>query len=267
MDVLFILVISCLILGCAVGVMAGLLGIGGGLIIVPVLTYLLAELLKIAPQETIVIAIATSLSTIIFTGISSARAHYRLGNLHRHIILWCGLGTGAGAIAGAQIASAIPGSILKLIFACLVIAIALYMLFGRRVESNNSVTQPKLATIGMLTGTLSALMGIGGGALLVPALVWYRVNIRQAIGCAAFSGVVIACFGSSTFIVSGWHYGQLTEGYLGYIYWPATLSIAATSIFTAPIGAKLGQQMNTQVLKNIFAVFLVIVSIRMLWGL
>ncbi|MDM7861678.1 sulfite exporter TauE/SafE family protein [Alteromonas sp. ASW11-36] len=267
MDVLFILVISCLLLGGVVGVMAGLLGIGGGLIIVPVLTYLLAELLQIAPQETIVIAIATSLSTIIFTGISSARAHYRLGNLQRHIIVWCGFGIGLGAIVGAQIASAIPGTALKLIFACLVIAIALYMLFGRRVESDNSATKPKLATIGITTGTLSALMGIGGGALLVPALIWYRVNIRQAIGCAAFSGIVIAVFGSSSFVVSGWDYGQLSQGYLGYIYWPATLSIAATSVFTAPMGAKLGQQMNTQLLKKIFAVFLVIVSIRMLWGL
>ena len=176
MDVLFILVISCLILGCAVGVMAGLLGIGGGLIIVPVLTYLLAELLKIAPQETIVIAIATSLSTIIFTGISSARAYYRLGYT---VILFFGADwVLAQAPSPPQIANAIPGSILKLIFACLVIAIALYMLFGRRVESNNSVTKPKLATIGMLTGTLSALMGIGGGALLVPR--WFGIVLTYA---------------------------------------------------------------------------------------
>ncbi len=249
------------------GVMAGLLGIGGGLIIVPALTYLLADVMAVPATETIVIAIATSLSTIIFTGLSSARAHYRLGNLNREIVTWCGVGIAAGAIAGAILASYLPGQILKGIFAGLVMLIATYMLFGKQVTSLNSVNPRKLSTIGLGTGVFSALMGIGGGALLVPALVWYRVNIRQAIGCAAFSGIIIAIFGSLSFVVSGWSYSTFAQGYLGYVYWPATLSIAAISVFTAPLGAKLGQRLNTQRLKKVFAVFLVLVSIRMLWGL
>ncbi|WP_100643748.1 sulfite exporter TauE/SafE family protein [Alteromonas facilis] len=267
MDTLTLVILACLAIGAVVGVMAGLLGIGGGLIIVPALTYLLADVMQVPPTETIVIAIATSLSTIIFTGISSARAHYRLGNLNRDILLWCGVGIGVGAIVGATLASHLPGSVLKGIFAGLVMAIASYMLFGRQVTSNNEISSQKLGVIGFGTGTLSAIMGIGGGALLVPALVWYRVNIRQAIGSAAFSGIIIAIFGSVSFAVSGWHYSHLSDGYLGYVYWPATLSIAATSVFTAPLGARLGQRLNTQRLKKVFAVFLVIVSIRMLWGL
>lgn len=267
MDAVTLIFLCCLALGAVVGVMAGLLGIGGGLIIVPVLAYLLADVLNVPATETIVVAIATSLSTIIFTGMSSARAHYRLGNLRPEIILWCGFGIGIGAVLGAQLASAMPGQWLKAIFAVLVILIAAYMMFGKRVESENSFDRSKLAIIGSGTGIISALMGIGGGALLVPALTWYRVNVRHAIGCAAFSGIIIAIFGSLSFVISGWHYGQLEQGFLGYVYLPATLGIVATSVFTAPIGAKLGQSMNTQRLKKVFAAFLVLVSIRMLWGM
>lgn len=267
MDAVTLIFLSCLALGAVVGVMAGLLGIGGGLIIVPVLSYLLADVLNIPATETIVIAIATSLSTIIFTGMSSARAHYRFGNLRREIIMWVGVGIGLGAVFGAQLASAMPGQWLKAIFAILVMLIAAYMMFGKRVESDNQFDRTRLSIIGGGTGIVSALMGIGGGALLVPALSWYRVNIRHAIGCAAFSGIIIAVFGSLSFVLSGWQSGQLDQGFLGYVYLPATLGIVATSVFTAPVGAKLGQNMNTQRLKKVFAGFLVLVSIRMLWGL
>lgn len=266
METITLIVVSGLVLGIIVGLLAGMLGIGGGLIIVPVLTYLLTEQLSIPATQTIVIAIATSLSTIIFTGLSSARAHYKLGNLKRDIILWCGLGIALGAVLGAQVATAIPGLWLKRIFAILVLAIALYMMFGQRRESKNHVTQLRLATVGMGAGSLSALMGIGGGALLVPALVWFRVNIRQAIGCAAFSGIIIAVFGSATFIISGWNYDTLANGFIGFVFWPGTVSIAITSMLLAPVGARLGQQMDTQKLKKIFAIFLILVSIRMLWG-
>lgn len=261
------LVISCLGLGAVVGIMAGMLGIGGGLIIVPALAYMLAERLGVPESQTIVIAIATSLSTIVFTGISSARAHYRLGNLRREIILWCGVGIALGAVLGAKLASQISGETLKVIFAVLVIAIAAYMIFGKQVVSDRQAKPGQLGVIGLITGSLSAIMGIGGGALLVPALVWYRVNIRLAIGCAAFSGIIIAVFGTMSFIISGWQTGSLEDGYIGYVFWPATLSIAAVSVFTAPIGAKLGNRMNTKRLKKVFAVFLVLVSIRMLWGM
>lgn len=266
MEAITQIVLSGLLLGTIVGLLAGLLGIGGGLIIVPVLAYLLSTLLGIPAAETIVIAIATSLSTIVFTGMSSTIAHYRLGNLNRNIAVWCGFGIAIGAVVGAQIAIAIPGQNLKQIFAILVVLIAIYMIFGSRRESDNIATNQHLSLIGVSTGTLSALIGIGGGALLVPALVWYRVDMRQAIGCAAFSGIIIAVFGTASFILSGWHYGDVFNGFIGFVYWPATLSIAITSVVTAPIGARLGQGMNTQWLKRVFAVFLILVSIRMLWG-
>jgi len=111
------------------------------------------------------------------------------------------------------------------------------------------------------------LMGIGGGALLVPALVWFQVPIRQAIGCAAVSGLVIALFGTGSFIHAGWNLPDLPDWSLGYVYLPAGFGIMATSIFTAGFGARLGQNMPTELLKKILAGLLVLVSIRMIIGM
>ena len=197
MDPLVVIVLSCLILGSVVGVLAGMLGIGGGLIIVPALSYLLIHFMGMTTETVMPVAIATSLSTIIFTGMSSAFAHYKLGNIQRHVVLYTGLGIAFGAFAGAQVASHISGELLKDVFAVLVILIAMQMIFGKQKASENDASKGTLATVGGGAGLLSALMGIGGGALLVPALVWFRVNVRAAIGCAAFCGLIIAVSGTS----------------------------------------------------------------------
>ncbi|MEW9798445.1 sulfite exporter TauE/SafE family protein [Alteromonas sp. CYL-A6] len=267
MDPIIIIFISCAVLGLVVGTLAGMLGIGGGLIIVPVLSYLLVHVLDMSADAVMPVAVATSLSTIIFTGASSAYAHYRLGNLTRHLVLYTGAGIALGAIVGAQIASHIDGHLLRIIFAVLVILIALQMIFGKPRTSENAATPRLLSVIGGGTGIFSALMGIGGGALLVPALVWFQVNIRHAIGCAAVGGMVIAVFGTLSFIVAGWNKADLPAGGIGFVYLPATLGIVATSVFTANFGAKLGQRVNTRLLKQILAALLVVVSIRMIVGL
>ncbi len=267
MDPLVVIVLSCLILGSVVGVLAGMLGIGGGLIIVPVLSYLLIHFMGMTTETVMPVAIATSLSTIIFTGMSSAFAHYKLGNIQRHVVLYTGLGIAFGAFAGAQIASHISGELLKDVFAVLVILIAMQMIFGKQKASENDASKGTLATVGGGAGLLSALMGIGGGALLVPALVWFLVNVRAAIGCAAFCGLIIAVFGTTSFIVAGYNAIDVPEHSLGYVYLPATAGIVATSMFTANIGAKLGQRVNVRVLKAMLACLLVLVSIRMILGI
>lgn len=267
MDPLVVIVLSCLILGSVVGVLAGMLGIGGGLIIVPVLSYLLIHFMGMTTETVMPVAIATSLSTIIFTGMSSAFAHYKLGNIQRHVVLYTGLGIAFGAFAGAQVASHISGELLKDVFAVLVILIAMQMIFGKQKASENDASKGTLATVGGGAGLLSALMGIGGGALLVPALVWFRVNVRAAIGCAAFCGLIIAVFGTTGFIVAGYNAIDVPEHSLGYVYLPATAGIVATSMFTANIGAKLGQRVNVRVLKAMLACLLVLVSIRMILGI
>ena len=266
MDALISIFLWCLLMGAVVGLLAGLLGIGGGLIMVPALVYLFMHQLGLSLSFAMPMAIATSLSTIIFTGFSASISHYKLGNLNRFVLLYSGLGIAVGAIIGAQLATLIPGQWLKKLFAMLVLVIVLYMLFGKRTESKNSVNKVNLSLIGSGTGVLSALMGIGGGAILVPALVWFRVNIKQAIGCSSFCGLVVALFGSLSFVQAGWQHNDLPQWSFGYVYLPAAAGIVCLSMLTANIGAKLGQKLNTEMLKKIFAGFLILVSLRMLLG-
>ncbi|MFS1702508.1 sulfite exporter TauE/SafE family protein [Alteromonas sp. AMM-1] len=267
MDALIIIFLSCMALGMVTGTLAGMLGIGGGLIIVPVLSALLTGVGNIDAQLAMPMAIATSLFTIIVTGFFSARAHYQLGNIVPRVILWCGSGIAFGAVIGAQIASLMPAALLQKVFAVLVIVIAAQMVFGKRQASRFSATPLIFIVVGLVAGVISALMGIGGGALLVPALVWFQVPMRQAIGCAALSGLVIALFGTSSFILAGWGLPQLPEWALGYVYLPAGAGIMATSVFTAGYGARLGQTLPTDLLKKILAGILVLVSIRMIMGM
>ncbi|QHJ12808.1 hypothetical protein FX988_03066 [Paraglaciecola mesophila] len=266
MDPALLILLVCSILGAVVGLLAGMLGIGGGLIIVPSLLYLLTHYLELPLTVAMPMAIATSLSTIVLTAISSSRAHYKLGNLRTFYLLWTGIGISIGAIIGPQFATLISAQSLKTLFAVFVMVIAAQMVFLGNKNAKRDVTQSLLLVIGVITGCISSIMGIGGGAIMVPALLWCRVDMRAAIGCAAFSGLVIALFGSASFIVAGWNNVHLPEWALGYIYLPATLGIVMTSVFTASIGAKLSRSMNTQLLKKIFAGFLVIVSLRMLLG-
>ena len=141
------------------------------------------------------------------------------------------------------------------------------MAFFKRPVSDTAISNTKLSSIGFSSSFVAALMGIGGGALIVPALVWFQVNIKKAIGTASFCGMLIAIVATVTFIITGYNKPNLPEYALGYVYLPATLGIVITSIFTAPIGAKLTNRLDTNMLKKIFAVFLVLVSIRMLIGL
>lgn len=267
MDPVLLVFLLSIALGSIVGVMAGLLGIGGGLIIVPAFLFMLDKLLNIDIEHAMPMAIATSLSTVIFTGLSSARSHLKLGNIDRNIVLYCALGIAVGASFGAYFATVISGVVLKRIFAGLVIVIALQMMFGRNRVSQYSLGNAALSGVGLGSGFISALMGIGGGALIVPVLVWFQINIKKAIGCASLCGVVIASFGTAGFIFGGWGQAYLPEYSLGYVYLPATLGIVITSMLTAPIGAKLTTKLDTPKLKKIFAIFLVLVSIRMIIGL
>jgi len=266
LEPVFFIFTLCLLMGALVGLLAGMLGIGGGLIMVPALVYLFVDTLELELSLAMPMAIATSLSTIILTGLSASRAHFKLGNLNRFILIWSGLGIAVGAVIGAQLASSMPGELLKDVFAVLVILIALQLVFGGHKESKQRMSKLILSLVGLVTGGLSALMGIGGGSIMVPALVWFKVNIKQAIGCASFCGLMIALFGSASFIQAGWNNVLLPEYAFGYIYLPASLGIVITSVFTAGLGAKISNQLNTQLLKKIFAGFLVLVSLRMLLG-
>lgn len=262
----YVLILFYLALGAFVGFMAGLLGIGGGLIIVPVLIYVFLQFLDVAPSVVMPMAIATSLATIILTGFSSALTHYKLGNVNVGLVIWSGIGIAFGALIGPQIAAIMSADKLKTVFAILVFLIALQMIFIRPKKSDTSISKPILVLIGTITGAISAFMGIGGGAILVPALVWFKIDIKRAIGCAACCGLIIAIFGTISFIHAGWGVQGLPKGSVGYLYLPAAIGIVVISIFTARIGAKLSHRLDTKKLKQIFAGFLILVSLRMLLG-
>lgn len=266
LDVTLLIFVLCAVLGSLVGFLAGLLGIGGGLIVVPALMYLLVELLQLELSVAMPMAIATSLSTIVLTGLSSSLAHYRLGNVERHLLPWLVASIIVGVMVGTMVASHLPGDTLKDVFGVLVLLIAVQIIASARRVSEAHLSPRKLTAIGGVTGAISSLMGIGGGAIMVPALVWFRLDMKKAIGSAAICGSVLAIFGTLSFMWVGFNKPQLPEWSLGYVYLPATIGIAITSVFTAGIGAKMTQGLPTSKLKKIFAGFLLIVGMRMILG-
>jgi len=263
-DLLWI-VLSCALLGCLVGFLAGLLGIGGGLIIVPFLSAILVHFNLVEFDQVMVIAIATSLASIIFTSSSSAFAHHKRNNIPWDITPWIMGGVALGALISGFVAGSIPSKILKIIFAICVTFIALRMLINSKQETHRKLPQkPVLTVITASLGGLSGLLGIGGGALLVPLLTNFSVNMRKAIGCAAACGIVIAIFGTFGYISSGWSVTQINQGFIGYVYLPALLAIVSTSAIFAQLGAKATQYLPVKIIKKIFAVILSIIAVRML---
>ena len=257
--------LACTLLGSVVGFFAGLLGIGGGLIIVPVLVYLL-PLLGISSEVALPMALATSLASIIFTSSSATRAHHKNGNIPWHIAKQLVFTVAIGGVLGAIIAGSLSLNALTNLFASAVFMLAIYMFLSIRVE--RSVALPNhamLATIGLLSGIIASLMGIAGGAILVPILMYCSLTMRQAIGVATVCGIVVAFFGALGYIFIAPAQAILPQWSLGYIYLPALLGIVLTSSLCAPIGVKVAARLPVSHLKKGFAVFLMLVAIKMMF--
>lgn len=260
-------VLICMTLGIVAGIMAGLLGIGGGLIIVPALVYLLPVFLNIPIEQVMVVAVASSLCSIIVTSASSAWAHQKLHHINWDYTRTLMLGAAIGAILTGYLADLINPNILKKLFAVVVLVLALRMLFNILNSSGNSLPGKSVLTgISVLLSTCSSLLGIGGGALYVPMLSHYSVGVRQAIGSAAIVGFVIACLATTGYILAGWAEFADTPGFLGYVYLPAVLGVVSTSLFAAPFGAQLTDRLPVRLIKKIFGVFLLLVSARMMFS-
>ncbi|KZN37534.1 sulfite exporter TauE/SafE family protein [Pseudoalteromonas luteoviolacea] len=263
------LIMSCAVLGCVVGFLAGLLGIGGGLIIVPILSAILIGFSVLPAEQVIVVAIATSLASILFTSTSSALAHHRNHNVPWHIAPWVMAGVAIGALISGFLTTLIPALVIKWIFLVCVILIAIKMVYAsKRSEDASTRTLPKgpwLSAITSVMGALSTMIGIGGGVLIVPLLSFFSIDMRKAIGCAAVSGIVIALFGSIGYIVSGSEKLSLQQGFAGYVYLPALFGIVLTSWFTAPLGAKATQYLPVATIKKVFAFILILIAGKMLF--
>jgi uncharacterized membrane protein YfcA len=250
------LVVELLLLGAATGFLAGLLGIGGGMLMVPFMTFVLTS--KGMPTEHVVkMAIATSLATICFTSISSLRSHQRHGAVRWDIVAALAPGIVLGSLAGAQLAKALPTHLLALFFAAFVAFSGTQMLLKKKPKPSRQLPAlPGMLATGGVIGTLSALVGAGGAFLSVPFMTWCNVPIHRAVGTSAALGLPIAIAGTAGYIVAGWSLHDMPPGTLGYLYLPALLTIAAASVVTAPIGARLAHRIDVGRLQLLLALLL-----------
>ncbi len=270
---LFSIFITCVLLGCIVGFCAGLLGIGGGLIIVPALVYLL-PLAGVDANVVMPMALATSLATIVITSFSAALAHHRNKNIPWSIAKKLMIAIACGSLLGAYIADSLSVNALKNTFAVAVFTLAIYMFFSvkntkknsKEIASNNLPSHYLLKTISFFTGILASLMGISGGVMLIPILSYFTMPLRQAIGVATVCGLTVAVFGVSGYIMAGWNNVNLPDYSLGYVYLPALLGMIITSSVFAPLGVKWATKLPVRTLKKAFVLFLMIVAIKMIFS-
>lgn len=263
---LVLLFLYCALLGSGVGFLAGLLGIGGGLVIVPILSLILLHLDVLPSEQVVICAIATSLASILFTSTSSALAHHKNGNVPWQIAPWIMAGVALGALVSGFMAALLPEQVVRIVFAVSVVLIALKMIFSGKGDVQVDRPMPSkllLTVLTTVTGGLSAMIGIGGGALLVPLLTFFSIDMKKAIGCASACGIVIALSGSIGYITSGSGQFSLADGFAGFVYLPALAGIVCTSWFTAPLGAKATQTLPVPVIKKIFAALLLAMATNM----
>ena len=259
------LILGLLLLGALTGFLAGLLGIGGGMVMVPFLTLLLSS--KGMPSQYIVkVAIATSLATICFTSIASVRSHRRRGAVRWDIVKLLAPGIVVGSLLGAQIAKLLPAQALALLFAVFVAFSGTQMLLDRKPKPTRQLPSGAgMLGSGGLIGTLASLVGAGGGFISVPFMTWCNVPIHNAVGTSAALGFPIALAGTAGYIYAGWSLHGMPPGTLGFIYVPALIAIAVGSVATAPLGARAAHGMNTAQLKRVFALLLFALAAYMLY--
>ena len=254
-----------LVLGTAIGFAAGLLGIGGGMLTVPFMT-LLFTAQKFPPQHIVHMAVATSLATIMFTSISSVRAHHKRGAVLWPVAARLAPGILVGSLIGARIASALPTQSLALVFAVFVGFSATQMLLDRKPKPTRQL--PGTAGMfgaGSAIGIASAIVGAGGGFLSVPFMTWCNIRIHNAVATSAALGFPIAAAGTLGYVISGWHLTGITPGAVGYIHVPALLALATASVLTAPLGARVAHALDTRRLKRVFALLLYLLAGYMLY--
>lgn len=250
--------------GAAVGILAGLFGIGGGLVIVPMLVYVFA-LNNIPHEFTMHLALATSLASIIFTSISSFLAHHKRGAVHWDIVKKIVIGILTGTFLGSCVASSMSTNFLKIFFVIFLYFVATQLLLNKKPKPGREIPgNLGMFGTGNIIGMVSSLVGIGGGTLSVPFMLWCNVPTHHAIGTSAAIGLPIAVAGTVGYVFNGWNVANLPSYSLGYVYLPALFGIAAVSVLTAPLGVKLAHSLPVDRLKRYFAILLYVVATRML---
>ncbi len=264
MEQWIVLGVAMLATGAMAGVLAGLFGIGGGIVIVPVLETALG-LLGVDPAIRMHVAVGTSLATIIPTSMSSARAHYNRNSVDVEIVKRWAIFVLVGALLGAWIASLVHSRVLALVFATLAFLVALKMLFvpGRRNLTEAVPRGPLVPVIPTAIGCFSSMMGIGGGTFSVMTLTLFNEPIHRAVGTAALFGLVISVPGMLGFAIAGWGDPRIPAGSLGYVSLIGFACIAPATVLAAPIGAKIAHAFSAERLNMLFGVFLIVASTRL----
>ncbi|AGA89414.1 putative permease [Thioflavicoccus mobilis 8321] len=250
--------------GAFAGILAGLLGVGGGVIIVPVLIFVFSHQ-GFAPEWVPHLAVGTSLATILGTGSASVRAHHRRGAVRWGLVRALAPGIVVGAWLGAAIAGVLPEQWLTRIFALFLLFVGVRMLHRRAASTRGQLPGGAgLLAAGAGIGTLSALVGIGGGTLTVPFLNRSGVELRAAVATSSACGVPLALAGAIGFAVVGWGRAGLPPASTGFVYWPAVAAMLLASVPAAPVGAHFAHTLPVDLVKRIFAVLVILVGLRLL---
>jgi uncharacterized membrane protein YfcA len=251
--------------GAVIGLLAGLLGIGGGMTLVPVLAAMFSAQ-QFAPEHTVHLALGTGMASIMFTSSASVRAHHRLGGVDWALVRRMGPGMVAGSLLATALSGWVPQRALALAFAVIVYAGATQILLGRKPSAARALPGvPALTAIGLLIGAVCGLVSAGGAFMTVPFMLLCGVAMTTAIGTGAALGVPVAVVGTIGFVFSGWSVADLPPWSLGFVVGPALLGIVAGSVLTAPIGARVAHRLPVATLRRIFAALLYLLATKMLW--
>lgn len=256
-----------LIGGAGIGILAGLLGVGGGIVIVPLLNAMYAW--QGFPADQIQhLSLGTSMAAIIFTSISSFRAHNKRGAVRWDIWKTITPGILIGTFGGTWVAAGLSTHFLRAFFACFLVVVGTQMLLNIKPKASRDLPgHAGMVGVGGLIGLISSFVGIGGGTMSVPFMTWCNVPIRIAVGTSAAIGLPIAIAGTAGYLINGWSVSGLPSGCLGYIYLPALVALVISSMLTAPLGVRLAHSLPVDKLKRFFGIFIYIMAARMLWTL
>jgi uncharacterized membrane protein YfcA len=253
-----------LLIGACSGLLAGLLGLGGGIVVVPALAAAFVHLNVVDDAHVMQMAVGTSLATIVITFLSSLRAHLKRNSVRWDIFKKILPGLLCGVVAGALVAQHVPSTWLKVFFSAFLIFIAVRLLRGDLAEATPEFpSQLRVFLSTTFIGLMAGVLGMGGGVLLIPFLIRFQVNMREATGtsvaCGVFMGLLASCcfmwLGRSALLHVPWS--------TGFVYWPALLGVGLSSIFFAPLGTAIAYRLPIPLLKRILAIFLLVVAMDM----
>ncbi|NIO43111.1 MAG: TSUP family transporter [Burkholderiales bacterium] len=259
--------VAYLLLGLFVGLFAGMLGIGGGMLLVPLLVFLFSAQ-GFSADRVLHLALGTSLTSIVFTSLSSIRAHNARGAIRWDIFRKAAAGLVVGTLTGSLVADWLDGRYLACVFVIFVSYAATQMLLDIKPKATRTLPGPvSMAGGSALVGVVSSMVGAGGGVVSIPLMVMCNVSMRNAVGTSAALGFPIALAGTMGYILTGLGEQNLPPLRLGYVYLPALFGVVIGTFVTVPLGARLAHSMPVAQLKKIFAVILFVLAARMLWSL